>query len=72
MRIDSTNRIGLTPQSATAIRAQPRRGEDQVRLSIPDHSEKLNRIAAAVSNGTYRVSAMQIAASMMNDMFLRA
>ena len=67
MRIDSTTRIGLPTESNTVIRTRPR-GQDYVGLSLPDDSEKINRLAAAVSAGSYRVSPMQIAASIIHEM----
>jgi len=68
MRIDNTAPAALPTTYLAASRSHSRHGEDQVRLSIPPvSSEKIDRLAAAVDAGTYRVPATLIAASIIRE-----
>jgi anti-sigma28 factor (negative regulator of flagellin synthesis) len=67
MRIETTKPIEVTTQSSTTAR-KPAQRQDSIRLSIPDNSEKLDRLEAALQSGSYRISASQIASSMIEEM----
>lgn len=67
MRIDDVRQIGfsLSPSAQTCrVRTQP---ADEVRISS-SNSQKMEKLAAAVDAGTYRVPAWQIAGSIMEQM----
>lgn len=68
MRIDNATPVAVPTTASISARAHSRRNEDRVHLSVPASTpEKVDRIAAAVQAGTYRVPAMQIAASIIRE-----
>ena len=78
MRINNTNPAELVSQttSANPRRPSPRAREDQAQISLAARfatdSAKADRLAAAVAAGTYRVSAFDLAGSMIDEMIASA
>jgi anti-sigma28 factor (negative regulator of flagellin synthesis) len=72
MRISNTNVVQPSESSIRATPGKPPQREDQVRLSsstlVLSDQGKVERLAASVSAGTYRVSPFQIAGSMIHEM----
>ena len=71
MRIDNTTPVGLVSTPTKASRQHSlHHGQDQVKLSIAASGDpqKIERLTAAVAAGTYRVSAFQVAGSLINEM----
>ena len=69
MRIDSTRLPGILPQQTAASHRAPARRPDSVHLwsaGLSADPQKIDRLTAAVRAGTYRVPAMQLAASIIN------